>query len=74
MSKKDYQAIARAINHGEQVMIANGSADDVAAEAREVFASLLADVMEQGNPRFDRARFLEACRTGKCKGMRPVAA
>lgn len=29
----------------------------------------IADIMAADSPRFDRARFVEACETGRCKGM-----
>jgi hypothetical protein len=73
MTKKDYQAVARAlytavkphtyVEHGAQMF------------AREAVAWMdavqgIADAMAQDSPRFDRARFLEACETGTTRGMR----
>ena len=31
--------------------------------------STVAEELMRGNPRFNRERFLEACETGRCKGM-----
>lgn len=69
MTKKDYQAIARAI-HETRENSANYSAWD--DEVREVVGDMtarLANALAADNPRFDRARFVEACETGRCKGM-----
>lgn len=68
MSKKDYQAIARMIHEiaGEQ------AGEDYGAERIKAINAVslgLAGVMAADNPAFDRARFLEACETGRCKGM-----
>lgn len=63
MSKKDYQAIAR-VFHSEK--------PDTVGEAFATWRNLydgLADILQAGNERFDRARFVEACETGKTKGM-----
>lgn len=67
MSKKDYQAIARAIYAAREDMLPR---DSTAEDVRMFIASELADVLAADNPRFDRARFVEACETGACKGMR----
>lgn len=69
MSKKDYQAIAAALYN-----IRTGTEDIAGIWALDRVVQDLAEIMAEGNPRFDRARFREACETGKCKGMRPVAA
>lgn len=63
MSKKDYQAIARAI-HGTRRISAERPWDG------ERMISAIADVLAADNPRFNRALFVEACETGRCKGMR----
>lgn len=73
MSKKDYQAIARAIH--EQAESANYRADGELAQAaaRDAIQRMghaIASVLASDNPRFDRALFIEACETGKCQGMR----
>jgi len=69
MPKKDYQAIARAL-HGARPGL---DADGIHAYGREFnwrpIVAAIADVMAADNPRFDRARFVEACETGRCKGM-----
>lgn len=66
MSKKDYQAIAHA------VWSARGFAfNDQGQHERSLnrVAEVLAETLAATNARFDRARFLEACETGTCKGM-----
>lgn len=74
MSKKDYQAIARALYINQPYK--DREVGHVASDAEEsVFdqwrmdRDALASVFADDNPRFDRARFVEACETGKCKGM-----
>jgi hypothetical protein len=68
MSKKDYQALARAIHEGYSFMLTNGSAEDVAEEARNIFTSRISKVLAADNPRFDHERFIEACETGTVGG------
>ena len=73
MSKKDYQAIARAIHDARRIIespppntgfnIGQGLLG--IAHATEC----IADALEDDNPRFDRKRFVEACETGTTKGM-----
>ena len=73
MSKKNYQAIARAIH---DVYAGNDSYHDGQPHGSDPVSRVklaLADILAADNPRFDRARFLEACETGKCKGMRRVS-
>ena len=66
MSKKHYQALARALNSVRRFAPYSGGQEHMLSEVvREV-----ADVLAADNPRFDRARFLEACETGTCKGMK----
>lgn len=68
MSKKDYQALARAIYTARVEMLSrkgpDGTLDTLDSVAGHVALHLAAD-----NPRFDRARFIEACETGTTKGM-----
>ncbi len=70
MTKKDYAAIAAAINNGT-VMFPN-AANESNADRHEAFiagandqvkqlARRIADVMQADNPRFDRELFLKAC-------------
>lgn len=70
MSKKDYQAIARAI-HGTREMIYRVPEHD---EVRRLLLADLQDrlsgVFKADNSAFSRERFIEACETGKCRGMR----
>ena len=69
MTRKDYEAIAAALNYQrknqkQQMMLSSGqcSAEHgfsiyvVDAVARDI-----ADIMARDNPRFDRTRFLKAC-------------
>jgi len=71
MSKKDYQAIARALYRAKQDTMAVGQ-----HEGTDGFQGILtaerhiADTLAQGNPRFNRSLFLEACETGTCRGMK----
>lgn len=70
MSKKDYQAIARAI-YGTREMIYRDPSHDMVRDA--LLADLverLSDVFKAGNDRFSRERFVEACETGSCRGMK----
>lgn len=66
MSKKDYQAIARALHFTRTSARADLPPVAIAMWQRtcEDLASTLAS-----NPKFDRARFIQACETGTCKGM-----
>jgi hypothetical protein len=59
MTRKDYEAIARAI----RLFHEDDERDPIhtASGAVEYVASNIADVMSADNPRFDRARFLKAC-------------
>jgi hypothetical protein len=67
MSKKDYQAIAGAIY--------TASVKDPAftGETRNGLVFELCVIFKADNSAFDRARFIEACETGRTKGMRQVA-
>lgn len=59
MTRKDYELIA------EAVKITNGSirvAPYDAETAIGLLAEVLADRLERTNPRFDRAKFLQACK------------
>jgi hypothetical protein len=54
MTRKDYQLIAQVFaNVGEMVELSETIGADLARN--------LADALQTDNPRFDRARFLEAC-------------
>jgi len=66
MSKKDYQAIAR-------VFYARRSHEEHAYTAWTALRDDLAALFAADNPRFDRRRFLNACETGDCKGMRKAS-
>lgn len=65
MSKKHYQAIAQAFHSaGEETM---RQSED---QTWQILRRNIADVLAADNPRFNRELFIEACETGKCKGMR----
>lgn len=72
MSKKDYQAIARAIYETRAAygIAAGKQADGTTGGALEMVTVELCMILSADNPRFDRARFIEACETGRCKGMK----
>ena len=72
MSKKDYQAIARAF-HTDRADLMGILSDAPPIEVWTILRERIADVLAADNPRFDRARFLEACETGRCKGMKATA-
>ena len=57
MSRKDYEAIARAIRDSRPHDFVNTEPHFV----RRQIALALADVLANDNPRFDRTRFLDAC-------------
>jgi hypothetical protein len=58
MSKKNYEAIAALLRR--QHVRSNRSTDAIAA--LDVLREDMADYMAEDNPRFDRGRFLAACR------------
>lgn len=61
MTKKDFQALARALHSCKY------AGDEVVART---YIDAIADVCKASNPRFDRERFIEACETGTTRGMR----
>jgi hypothetical protein len=74
MSKKHYQAIAAAIYAERQWIKSAHTPGNVSVNTLLgpciAIASRIAGILAEDNPRFDRARFLEACETGTTKGMR----
>jgi hypothetical protein len=72
MSKKDYQAIARAIYGTREMIYRDPHHDEIRDALLRDLSDRLANIMAADSPRFNRARFLEACETGTCKGMRKV--
>lgn len=70
MTKRDYQAIARAIYQTREMIYRDPSHDEVRDLLLADLAERLSDVMAADNPRFDRERFIEACETGTTRGMR----
>ena len=69
MSKKDYQAIARAL-YSVKAQDSEFRGRLTQGQMHDAVVTALADACQAGNARFDRDRFEEACETGKCKGMR----
>ena len=69
MSKKDYQAIARAIYRTRNGRPWEGAADEAGLRILNIVRLEIAEVLAASNPRFDRERFKEACETGTTKGM-----
>lgn len=67
MSKKDFQALARAVYESRCEMYDCGVQNH---RTLDPLVKRIADVLAQGNPRFNRGLFLEACETGKCRGMK----
>lgn len=85
MSKKDFQALARAMFQAKDNEERNGTKCSVArrypcawpgASCRthktvlDRAVAIMADTLADANPRFNRALFIEACETGRCKGMK----
>lgn len=73
MSKKDYQAIARAIYEGRIGSEVKDGDDILECPPKVTAASIMynmANALAASNPRFSRALFIEACETGTCKGMK----
>jgi len=67
VTKKDYRAIARAL-YGSALMDTGAERDQW-----EACIGAVAEALQTDNPRFDRARFIEACVTGhdRCRCGRP---
>jgi hypothetical protein len=66
MSKKDYQALARAFHTAMQSAEACSDSDHCCGVQKvELAYELVADVLAADSPRFSRALFIEACETGK---------
>jgi hypothetical protein len=61
MTKKDFELIAAALWRSKPLAILNPKADAVRQSVYEMCARNLADALATTNPRFDRARFLQAC-------------
>lgn len=73
MSKRHYEAVAGAIYATREMICRDPSHNEVRNMLLADVAEWLADVLAADNPRFDRARFLEACETSTCRGMRAKA-
>ena len=59
MTRKDYIALAASLRR-----IGSGTTDDASLRTFFQCVSAVADALQSDNPRFDRAKFLEAC--GAC--------
>ena len=77
MTKKHFQALARALYEAAQLgayEIRDAASTDPyyrgMCDANVRNWEAVAVALAKLNPCFDRALFLEACETGKCKGMR----
>lgn len=70
MSKKDYQAIARAVYETRQLRPAFSQEFDGEDSASDVLIGKLSRVFACDNHLFSRERFKEACETGTTRGMR----
>ena len=64
MTRKDYQALARAFHAVRNTYDGSEGGDDGAQEAIRRCELQLADVLARDNSRFDTERFLTACVTG----------
>lgn len=74
MTKKDYQAIAAAlyrVRPAPECLAVAGGAAMLGQWAQD--RNAIANVLAEDNPRFNRELFIEACETGRCRGMRPCA-
>ena len=65
MTRKDYVAIAAVVRQHIVADAAPLSPESEGNIAVELLAADLADLFEQGNPMFNRARFLDACGVGE---------
>lgn len=73
MSKRHYEAIAGAVFTARVEMLARtpyDGSEQTALNTLDAVVGHLALHLAADNPRFDRARFVEACETGACRGMR----
>lgn len=61
MTRKDYQLIAKAVHLTRR---SEAVVDDQSSWSLGLLVIVLADLLEQDNPRFDRARFITACEVG----------
>jgi hypothetical protein len=69
MTKKDYISLARAIHDARREVIGDLGEDGAgdALAGLEIAEVRIANVLAADSPRFDRARFIEACETGSDK-------
>ena len=64
MTRKDYILLATALRDAHEAIIAKEPADSVRTlrDGADYAADYIADALAHDNPRFDRARFVAACR------------
>lgn len=60
MTKKDFELIARAMREG-RTYVGTDFAADRESDLHTLCCYRLADALATTNPRFDRAKFLQAC-------------
>ena len=60
MTRKDYEALAKAI-YGSLIQSGSLTDQDRFAEQHSVVVCRVAEVLERDNPRFDRELFVKAC-------------
>ena len=70
MTKKDFQVIARAIYRARKDDAEQWEGNIRGNIGITVVVREVANALAKANPRFDRERFVEACETGACKGMK----
>ena len=74
MSKEDYQAIAAVIYRAmERQAMGDETLYPDAIRALRSLADDMANMLAADNTRFSRSLFIEACETGRCRGMRQVS-
>lgn len=61
MTRKDYELIAKSINHHLAIMGMSGKATSEEFLAVGSVAQKIAQGLAEDNPRFDRQKFLKAC-------------
>ena len=62
MTRKDYQLIAAAINGVYESIAEHPDATRAHNTGTELVTFAVASALAQDNPRFDRARFINACK------------
>jgi hypothetical protein len=65
MTRKDYELVAKALNMRNWYDEFGNVTNDHAIETRNNIARALAEALALDNPRFDRDKFLKACRVAQ---------